>query len=238
MKTIKPLHSRANVIPRVDIHTATNKFLHAGGEIDAGIFGKMRVGSSIQYTTPCRRNNFAFGEVMSMGLPDRERPRGVEVSAGDIIGFDLFQTGHELDAAPYYENAASFYTLPWKEILCKFAAGAPLPEPVGDFCMVEVDPIMTRRLVLSSAGSTLELPGSMRSGAATNKGKATKVKLVAGKFLAFGMHANRARAGAAELGDWALFNPMDGVDIDYTGGRNLTFVKWDEIEQLVADDRA
>lgn len=241
MKKITPLHSRANVIPRADLHAATHEMMHQGGEIKTELWGKMRLDCSIQYTTPAPRNSFAFGQIAAMGLPDRERPRTIEAREGDIIGFDLFQTGHQLDAAPYYEVDSMpvpvFYTLPWKEILCRFGEGDDLPTPIGDWCMVTKDEVMTRRLVLASAGSTLHLPGDMKQGAATNKGKGTKVKLVAGAFMRFGLRAETDRGDAADVGDWALFNPMDAVDINYTKGRTLTFVRWDDVEQLVEGER-
>lgn len=238
MRTIIPLHSRANVIPRADLHSKMSAVLHAGGEIDNAIWGKMRLDCTIQYRTPVPRNAFAFGQIQSMGRPLAENPRTVEAQAGDIIGFDLHQTGHEIDAKPYHENAALFYTLPWKEILCRFVDGEDLPRPVGDWCMVAKDELQTRRLVLASAGSTLHLGVSASSGVATNKGRKTNVKLVAAKLLAFGGHAATASQGAAELGDWALFNPIDGVDLAYTQGRQLTFIRWSELEQLVPDERA
>jgi hypothetical protein len=238
MRTIIPLHSRANVIPRADLHAKTHEMLHEGGVVDSAIWGKIRLDCTIQYNTPAPRNSFAFGEVATMGLPLAENPRSVEAGKGDIIGFDLHQTGHQLDAAPYYENATVFYTLPWKEILCRFVPGEDLPRPVGDWCMVEKSELETRRLVLASAGSTLHLGVSAKAGVATNKGRKTNVKLVAGSILAFGSYANVQALGAADAGDWALFNPIDGVDINYTQGRQLTFIRWSELEQLVPSERA
>lgn len=238
MKTITPLHSRANVIPRADIHASLHELMFHGGDIDTELFGRVNVGATIQYQTPARRNSFAFGQVAALGTRDRaltEDANGIE--PGDIIGFDLFQTGHQLDASSYYENAPWFVTLPWKEILCRFTTKNELPLPVGWWLMVEPDPIATRRLVFGDGGGGLYLPGSIKGGLATNANSNTKVRMCAAKLVSAGFRAAELCSGVARIGDWVLYNPIDAVDIDYAGGRKLAFVKWDDAEQVVSADR-
>lgn len=241
MKVLKPLHGRANVILRADIHNAVHGFLEKDQEIDTELFGKVRVAAPIQYQTPVPRNAFAFGQIGAMGQPaaegsGRHRPM---VESGDIVGFDLYQCGHEIDATPYYEGARTFVTLPWKEILCVFRPGKDLPIPVGQWIMVRMDEIQTRRLLFggSGAGKVL-LPDSARGGVATNKGKSTKVKLAAARVAAMGNRAIQLASGELTRNQWVIYNPMDAVDIAYTKKRQLTFVQWDDLEQVVEDDDA
>ncbi len=234
MRSIRSLHSRANILPRADLAAAASKMLFAGGEVKTELFGTMRFDCTINYTTPAPRNSFAFGQVMTMGTPDRNVPNAHPgTQPGDIVGFDLFQTGHEVDATPYHETAACFYTLPWKEIACRVQPGEALPEPLGWWLMMEPDPVMTRRLLFGSSGTTLHLAGGTRGGVATNKGKGTKVKLAAAKVIVVGPSAQPFAAGVCEPGDWAIYNPMDALDIAYSRGRKLAFIKWDDLEQVV-----
>jgi len=246
MKKITSLHGRANVILRADLHNRVHGFMERDGEIDTDVFGKVRVAAPIQYKTPVPRNSFAFGQIGCMGLPAREgtgRIRPPCVEEGSIVGFDLYQTGHQIDASQYYEQADSFVTLPWKEIICVFVPGQDLPIPVGNWCMLRVDEIATRRLVFSSAhaGGKIVLPGSVSDGVATNKGNAgqkTKVRLVAGQFWRMGPTALQHADGIARPGKthWALVSPMDAVTLRYNKKRVLTFAKWDDLEQVIEDD--
>ncbi len=244
MKKLTPLHSRANVIPRPELHAALHDMMHTGGEIKTDLFGTIRIDCSVKYKTPCPRNSFAFGQIHSMGLPARDGRTVSEnpgILAGDIIGFDLHQTGHQIDAQPFHKNATEFHTLPWKEIACRFDPVADLPTPVGWWLMLRPDPIMTRRLLFGSAGSLLHVPGGTKGGVATNRGKSTKVKLAAAQVLAFGDRANEAAHGCVSRGSWVFYNPMDAIDISYTKGpdgkaRDLAFMKWDDLEQVVELD--
>lgn len=238
MRQILSLHGRANVILRADLHNAVHGMLVQGGAIDTKLFGKVRVSSPISYKTPAPRDSLAFGQIGCMGLPEREGPNSKNpgCEAGDIVGIDLYQTGHQIDAAPYYENADAFVTVPWRELMCKFIPGDDLPTPLGGWLLLEQDEIMTRRLVFSSAGVTLHMPNSAKQGVTTNANSKTKVKLAAGKIICRAPGSLRYMEPHVHLGDWALFNPMDAVSIRYTKGRTLTFVKWDDLEQAVAGD--
>jgi hypothetical protein len=245
MRKLTPLHSRADVIPRPELHAALHDMMHQGGEIKTELFGTLRIDCSVKYQSPAPRNSFAFGQVYSMGLPARDFRIGEHpgTEAGDIIGFDLHQTGHELDAQPFHETATSMHTLPWKEIACRFVPGEDLPRPVGWWLMLRPDPIMTRRLLFASAGALLHVPGGTKGGVATNKGKGTKVKLAAAQVLAFGALANEQAHGHVFHGSWVFYNPMDAIDISYTKGpdgkaRDLAFMKWDDLEQVVEVDDA
>lgn len=241
MKKIIPLHGRANVVLRPDIHNELHGLLVKDGIVDSAVFGKVRCESPIKYKTPCKRDSFAFGEVMAMGFPS-SNGSGAEhpsVFQGDIIGFDLHQCGHQIDASPYYERADSFVSLPWKELACTFQPGAAEPIPAGRWLVVEVDEVMTRRLVFGvRGGHGLLLPGGVRGGVRTNGNSQTKVSLLAGKVLSLG---DRAREiipdGAVSVGDWALFSPHDAINIDLGKGRHRAFVRWDELEQVVEGER-
>ncbi len=238
-RKILPLHGRANVLPRPDLHNAVYGMLVEGdGTIDTKLFGRVRVESPIQYQTPAPRDSFAFGEIGAMGLPSREGSGNEHPGSvpGSIIGFDLHATGHEVPAAPYYDRAQTFYTLPWKDIACEFVPGCDLPAPVGYWLMLQLDEIMTRRLLFSDTGSGLIVPGNALKGVATNKGRKTKVKLSAGKVLEIGALAAGVSGGAVAPGDWAIFNPLDSLTIRYTRGRELAFVRWDDLEQVVTGD--
>lgn len=250
MKRIAPLHSRANILPRPDIHADLHGLMVKDGVIDSALFGKVRMETPVHYQTPAPRDSFAFGEIAALGSPateDRGKP-SLGLCPGDIIGFDLHQTGHEIDASPYYEKAPSFYTLPWKEIACRFGVGCDLPDPVGWWVMLAPDDIQTQRLVFgTTAGGGIHLPGAGSSGGmATNRGKKTKVRLAAGKLLSLGALAGEAASGYVEQGDWLLYNPLDCITILYTRDpsdtsstaqkRKLAFVKWDSLEQVVKAD--
>lgn len=233
MRTITPLHGRANIIPRADIANELHGSMGKGGEIDSAIFGKVRVGSVISYLTPAKRDSFAFGEVASMGHQAREGSgsKAPGVCDGDIVGFDLYQVGHEIDAGAYYPNASVFYTLPWKEIVCRFVGGRALP--VGQWVMLEPDEVMTRRLLFASSGTTLHLPSS--GPVRTNSNVKTKVRLTAGKILATGGLCLDMHGALNAVGKWALHSPIDAVTIDMGKGQLRAFVKFDDIEELVSD---
>lgn len=236
MKTIVPMHGRANVVLRPDIHNDLHGLLVKGGVIDSAVFGKVRVESPIRYKTPCPRDCFAFGEVMAMGHPSTEGSGSEPICAsdGDIVGFDLHQCGHQIDASPYYERADAFVTLPWKEIACKFSAGSREPTPLGRWIMVEVDEVTTRRLVFGSSGSSVLLPGNLKKGVRTNSNSNTKVSLLAGKILSLGDTVQRiAPLGDVCPGNWALFSPHDAINIDLGKGKQRAFVRYDELEQIV-----
>lgn len=234
MRAIMPLHGRANIIPRPDIAAGLHELIGMGGEITSEVFGRVHVGDQVTYVTPCPRDSFAFGQVGAMGQPSMEGSGAQHpgVAKGDIVGFDLYQVGHEIDAAPYYPEAKVFYTLPWKEIACRFVDGLPIP--AGPWCMLEPDELMTRRLIFASSGTMLHMPG-VGASVRTNSNQRTKVRLAAGKVQALGCLAVDDCTEPGIVGQWALYNPIDAVTIDLGKAGKMAFVKFQDLEQLVGD---
>jgi hypothetical protein len=234
---IRPCHDLAHVRPRPDIAAKLHGVWTSGGEIDNAIWGKVRVSESIiTYRTPCPRNSFAFGEVLRLGEgtlsgSGRERP---EVSVGDIIGFDLWQVGHELPGAAY-GIPGTFYSLLWKEMVCAFRPEQPLPQPLSSWIMTTPDEVLMQRLLFSEPTS-IYLPevkaGSMR----TNSNRKTNVKLSAERVLGVGSgrFVNKAfTEPGCRIGDGALF--MRGGTVDHQHGPRvkLSFTRWDDVEAVV-----
>lgn len=228
MKKLTPLHSRFNVIPRPDIANALHGMDVEGGYIDNAIWGRVHVSSPIQYATPAPRDSFAFGEIAAVGTPDELWKGPAPAKVGDIIGFDLWQIGHEFGAEAFYANARTFYTLPWGKALCRFVEGKPLP--LTDWVMVEPDEVRTFRWL---AGARLiSAPGMMGGSVGTNTNSQTKVRGVVGEVLDEGGKV----PPFAPRGWYAIYNPLDAVTIDLPGQGKRSFVRWGDIEQAVEDD--
>jgi hypothetical protein len=239
MRRLTPLHSRLNVLPRPDIANAIHGTKVEGGVIDNAIWGSIRVESPIQYQTPAKRDSFAFGEVLATGTPASTGERDPPVLTGDIIGFDLWQIGHELDADAFYPDRRTFYTLPWTHALCRFSkydANGGAPYPCGDWLMFEPDEVRTARWLIGSDG-TLTLPGGLRGAVATNSNQKSKVRATVGKFLAAGLVVHRTmRKVDWKLHEWyGIYNPLDAVTINLPGHGQRAFVRWDDVEQAVED---
>lgn len=228
MKKLTPLHSRFNVIPRADIANALHGMNVDGGYIDNAIWGRVHVASPIQYKTPAPRDSFAFGEVAAVGTPDGLWGGPPPAKVGDIIGFDLWQIGHEFDAEAFYPHARTFYTVPWGKAMCVFKSG--IPRPLHDWVMVEPDEVRTFRWL---AGTKLiSAPGMMGGSVGTNTNSQTKVRGVVGKVLTLGVSVPHVDAPEG----FAIYNPLDAVTIDLPGQGKRAFVRWGDIEQAVEDD--
>lgn len=230
MKKLTPLHARLNVIPRPDIANKMHGLDVTGGSIDTEMFGRVRIESPISYKTPAPRDSFAFGEVAAVGLPDEHWKGPPPCHEGDIIGFDLWQIGHEFAADSFYPNTRTFYTLPWRHALCRFDEGRPLP--LADFVMVEPDDMRTRRWLGGSDG-TLALPGSMQRSVGTNANHGTKVKGAVAKVISSARDVQPPPMAGTFC---CVYNPLDAVTIKLPGIGERAFIRWSDIEQAVEDD--
>ncbi len=242
--------------PRPDIHAQLCRFASAGEEIDSAIFGKVRVDNTVSYEVTSKHNNFAFGEVLSMGNgPSWMAPEYLpRISPGAIIGFDLAQVSH---AFPF--EGQTLYLLPLDAALCRFDVGAQLPAPLGGYVMTEEDPISLRRLAMRDRKSELILPETtMQKGLKTNDRTWSRVTIAAEKVLDVGTGGyaiveknldkpighkpsgepvfERERTllipDRESIGKVALFLPTMSVDLFAYGARHR-FSTWDRVRTLI-----
>lgn len=170
--------------PRPDIHAQLCRFATAGEEIDSAIFGKVRVDNSVSYDVTSQPNNFAFGEVISMGRgPAWMEPRYLPaISPGSIIGFDLATVSH---AHPF--EGEILFMMPIDAALCRFDVGARLPAPLGGWILTEEDPVSLRRFQFRDRKSALILPDTVHAkGLKTNDRTWSRVTIAVEKVLAVG----------------------------------------------------
>jgi hypothetical protein len=245
--------------PRPDIHKLVCEFVSSGEEIDSAIFGKVRIDNTISYDVTSRPNQFAFGEVHSMGrgavwMPERLLPH---CPVGSIIGFDLAQVSH---AFPH--EGETLYDLPIDAALCRFDVGARLPTPLGAYMLTEEDPASLKRLTMRDNKTKLILPDTtLAQGLKTNDRTWSRVTIAAekvldvgtggmavvekpiDKFVGFGLNRNPIREkerievhpDRSAIGFVALFMPTMSVDL-YAYGTRHRFTPWDRLRSLVQWD--
>lgn len=254
--------------PRPDIHAQLCKFASQGDVIDSAIFGKVRVDNTVSYEVTSKANNFAFGELLSMGQgPSWMDPAYLpRVVPGSIIGFDLAQVSHAFPF-PSEKGTETLYLMPMDAALCRFDVGARLPVPLGGYVLTEEDPVSLRRLSMRDRKSKLILPDTtMSRGLKSNDRTWSRVTIAAEKVLDVGTGGyaiieknldkpigwkpsgepvfERERTllhpDREAVGKVALFLPTMSVDLFVYGARHR-FSTWDRIRTLIdwgAEDTA
>ena len=256
---IRAVNGVLYVRPRPDIHKRVCEFASSGEEIDTEIFGKVRIDNTVSYTPTAQANNFAFGEVLSMGrgapwMPERLLPH---CPKGSIVGFDLAQVSHS-----FPHDGETLYDLPIDAALCRFDVGARLPKPLGPYFLSQEDPVSLRRFQMRDRKSLLILPDTtMKAGLKTNDKTWSRVRIAVekvidvgtggmcicerpiDKFIGLGQDRQPVREkerlevhpDPTAIGMIAVFMPTMSVDLHAYGVR-FRFSPWDRVRGLAEWD--
>jgi co-chaperonin GroES (HSP10) len=253
--------------PRPDIHKRICEFVTNGETIDSAVFGKVKIDSTIQYATSAPANNFAFGEVLSVGkgaawMRDCYR-LDQQLAPGDIIGFDLCQHSE------IRHEGEIVYILSVDAALCHFEVHKPLPTPLGQYMLTCEEESSGERFTLSKQApevARIILPRDMSRGELKVSNVPTsRVKMSVERVIAVGKggiglgeskcYTRESVGGVAveikdrsavvitpdpeAVGQLALFMTAMSTDL-WAYGKRHRFTSWDRVRGLydTADDAA
>lgn len=235
--------------PRPDIHGRIVKWVTSGETVDSAVFGEVKIDNTVSYRVTSLANNFAFGEVLSVGRGaawmsdkyrlDVEGPSGNK--PGTIIGFDLCQVSHS-----FLHDGETQYFLPINAALCRFDPGADMPQPLGVYFMTRHEPEAAIRFQKRDKKSGLWLPSAAGRGSIkTSDAEWSRVNVDVERIVSVGgggMGLSEKCKKPVEvipdpsaIGHLCVFMSTLSVDLP-AYGEMYKFTNWERLRGVVEDD--